>query len=686
MRFILSGARQRAKHEAPLKVVVEARQKGLHGMQTTEGAFGEILFSYTLRLRPARAFPSANIMNQAKCDAYLNPDQPCSRCLKVKTQCIVSDPFKREHKRQRLSELEHETDELRRKLRSSASTDPHPSPIALLTAAAEMGVHSESSGGDLQLSTPPNHPQASSYPQQLLSPGCSDPSLGRVETPTDRVADPTISRTLNNIEVTGEEIDEMFHLFFNRYAQLLPILDPRTTPNSYYTQSAFLFWAMIGVACRTYPRNPTLLTALSRSITDMALLSVASTSSPWHTIQGLLLILTWPFPKDRSRPDVTFPLSGMLLHTAMQNGIHIPMSSHEFSKVKIPAPSETDMIKRSELWAHCVIVYQRACVSKGQSARTLANLEQGPGQSQLLFQKIAPSLALKVKCQEILSRCSAAVLENGVRNMSLDQERALDILIREFENQATDLETQITSEDDRFHTTLCRLSMQVYHFFKNHTIASTGCLPRLLSTACTVVDSILTLGERLDDLSTAPVQVNFGLLVASVSLLRILKSSASHTLDHEKARSSFFTAINLTKQMSIESNDVPAKTVIVLNQLWNSSKAFRKSDGSEYTALRIRSRLVFSVVLDAVWWWRDEFDAQYRAMVVPQEEAADGIDPGRENPGAATSAAVGSIERQEPIRFDDQFLADFEWALGDDGIFPPTEPYSSTFSSTGILL
>ncbi|XHG02033.1 hypothetical protein AWENTII_005398 [Aspergillus wentii] len=623
---------------------------------------------------------------KAKCDAYLNPDQPCSRCLKVKTQCIVSDPFKREHKRQRLSELEHETDELRRKLRSSASTDPHPSPIALLTAAAEMGVHSESSGGDLQLSTPPNHPQASSYPQQLLSPGCSDPSLGRVETPTDRVADPTISRTLNNIEVTGEEIDEMFHLFFNRYAQLLPILDPRTTPNSYYTQSAFLFWAMIGVACRTYPRNPTLLTALSRSITDMALLSVASTSSPWHTIQGLLLILTWPFPKDRSRPDVTFPLSGMLLHTAMQNGIHIPMSSHEFSKVKIPAPSETDMIKRSELWAHCVIVYQRACVSKGQSARTLANLEQGPGQSQLLFQKIAPSLALKVKCQEILSRCSAAVLENGVRNMSLDQERALDILIREFENQATDLETQITSEDDRFHTTLCRLSMQVYHFFKNHTIASTGCLPRLLSTACTVVDSILTLGERLDDLSTAPVQVNFGLLVASVSLLRILKSSASHTLDHEKARSSFFTAINLTKQMSIESNDVPAKTVIVLNQLWNSSKAFRKSDGSEYTALRIRSRLVFSVVLDAVWWWRDEFDAQYRAMVVPQEEAADGIDPGRENPGAATSAAVGSIERQEPIRFDDQFLADFEWALGDDGIFPPTEPYSSTFSSTGILL
>ena len=56
---------------------------------------------------------------------------------------------------------------------------------------------------------------------------------------------------------------------------------------------------------------------------------------------------------------MTFPLSGMLLHISMQNGLHIPMSSHEFSRVKIPAPSEADLVRRSELWAHTVIVYQR---------------------------------------------------------------------------------------------------------------------------------------------------------------------------------------------------------------------------------------------------------------------------------------------------------------------------------------
>jgi hypothetical protein len=49
-----------------------------------------------------------------------------------------------------------------------------------------------------------------------------------------------------------------------------------TTPNAYYVQCPFLFWAVICVACRTYPKNPTLLTVLARSITEMALLSLVS--------------------------------------------------------------------------------------------------------------------------------------------------------------------------------------------------------------------------------------------------------------------------------------------------------------------------------------------------------------------------------------------------------------------------
>jgi hypothetical protein len=36
---------------------------------------------------------------------------------------------------------------------------------------------------------------------------------------------------------------------------------------------------------------------------------------------------------------------------------------------------------------------------------------------------------------------------------------------------------------------------------------------------------------------------------------------------------------------------------------------------NEATALRIRSRLILSQILDAVWWWRDEYDPNVRAKM-----------------------------------------------------------------------
>ncbi|KAE8384365.1 hypothetical protein BDV23DRAFT_177121 [Aspergillus alliaceus] len=479
--------------------------------------------------------------------------------------------------------------------------------------------------------------------------------------------------------------------FFDHYAQFLPILDPLTTPNAYYAQCPFLFWAVIGAACRTYPRNPTLLTALARSITDMALLSLASASAPWHIIQGLLLFLTWPMPKDNTKPELTFPLSGSMLHIAMQNGLHIPMSSHEFTKKRIPAPSEAELIRRSELWARCVIVYQRACIIKGHPPRSFMELEQDFGLREVLIQKLTPSLVLERKCQELVARCSAAVLEVGVRTMSLEQERALDIVLRTFETQVTDLEAgtclsntslpQGEARDahfhlayDRFQTKTCCLSIQILHFFKTQTLYSTNCLGRVLNTACSAVECVQDLNREAISLAATPLEVYFGMLLASVTLLRIHKGAPMPGLDLEKARSRFFAAINLLKQMSVQNNDGAAKTVLVLNQLWNSTRAFRKSDGSDFTTLRIRSRLMLSPVADAVWWWREEYDPQFRSGGHTQGNMPDGVDINRDN---MATAPIGLTERPEPILFNDQFLADFEWALVDDELFPSTEPYGS---------
>ena len=129
------------------------------------------------------------------------------------------------------------------------------------------------------------------------------------------------------------------------------------TPNACYALSNFLFWAIIGVGCRTYSRNPTLLGVLPLKVQTMALLTL-NANATLQIVQGLLLVVYWPFPKSNNGTDLTFALSGALLHMAMQMGLHIPQSSQEFSKVRIKI-GEDEFKKRAETWGYCMLVYQQ---------------------------------------------------------------------------------------------------------------------------------------------------------------------------------------------------------------------------------------------------------------------------------------------------------------------------------------
>lgn len=126
----------------------------------------------------------------------------------------------------------------------------------------------------------------------------------------------------------------------------------------YYQCSPFLFWAIVGVGSRRYRKDPTLFGALAPKIINLALMSLKTKSATLSHIQALLLVLSWPFPPSSFCTDVTFPLSGSLIHVAMQAGLHIPVASQNFAKIGIKT-TEEDIRKRAELWAYCIITYQR---------------------------------------------------------------------------------------------------------------------------------------------------------------------------------------------------------------------------------------------------------------------------------------------------------------------------------------
>lgn len=183
----------------------------------------------------------------------------------------------------------------------------------------------------------------------------------------------------------------------------------------------------------------------------------------------------------------------------------------------------------------------------------------------------------------------------------------------------------------------------------------------------------------------SPMFVINALVLASSILLRLLKSSMSNKIDGEKAKTALFAGINLLRYMILDANDLAAKFSIALNQMWNSTKAFRKADGSEYATLRIRSRLVISPVIDMAWWWREEYDPEaVPPAALPNTEdagnnSADNTNNSNNDFLFAPMSNIANVGSEFGF-LNDEFLTDFEWALdggnGGSDYLLPLEAYN----------
>jgi transcriptional regulatory protein LEU3 len=146
--------------------------------------------------------------------------------------------------------------------------------------------------------------------------------------------------------------------FFEHYSASLPIIDPTLSPDQCYSQSPFLFWAIVCIGSRRYPDDPTLLGWLAPRINSLALSSLSSRTTPIQKIQGLLLLCTWPIPINTMSKDITNILSGAALHLALQIGLHVLGVGQDFERNKVDA-DETEKIFRARLWLQCLKTCQR---------------------------------------------------------------------------------------------------------------------------------------------------------------------------------------------------------------------------------------------------------------------------------------------------------------------------------------
>ncbi|OAP62403.1 hypothetical protein AYL99_04606 [Fonsecaea erecta] len=625
---------------------------------------------------------------KARCDAYLDPDQPCTRCRKMSRQCIISEPFKREHKRKRMSELEYQTDELQERLRSSSH---HPE-----AAAASPSLPRPSWAADLRTTNAESESRMASvapfFRDATIAPvsfrSFSAAAAESLQTPESLSQEyqpsGTLPRSLEGQTVDSKDIDAMFQLYFREYASLVPILDPTVSPNGYYNLSPLLFWAIIGVSCRTYSKNPTLISVLPSRIKTMALLSLNATIG-LPVVQGLLLILFWPFPKAGNGHDMTYPLSAAVLHMAMQIGLHVPVASQEFCKTPIKL-TEAELRIRAETWGYCTLVYQRGCCFKGSAPTPMLDIPHDIEQRRALFQRISPKLKFELKLQDVVTRCCIAVSQNGLWRMTTDQERSLDSLLNIFQAQISSVALESSSDLDQLYVYIATLTIQAFNLYKSPTAHDPSTLYELCASACQVIESF----DNLDKtgqvcLSGAGLYFFYSLMVTSHVLLRLLKTSLSRYTDVERAKTALFLGISLHKRMSVQNDDLPARNGVALTQLFNSTRVFKRPNGTELVALRIRSRLIGSVVLDGIVWWREEFGGFTGVYPPPLSEnrtgriylvgqgnmllsAADGVEAGNESSAAAPEDGLVPVAPKPDYStfLDDPMLTEFGWPVTDD--------------------
>jgi Fungal specific transcription factor domain len=146
--------------------------------------------------------------------------------------------------------------------------------------------------------------------------------------------------------------------YFQKYAPYLPYLPAERTPDEYYDGCSLLFWSILAVGSRRYERDPTLLSALSTRVFKLALLSTHLKSSGLPILKSLLVLLTWKFPSNDVSDEMNYVLCGSMIHLAVMLGLHLPLAAQDFSRVKVQL-SEDDIKRRAEIWANCVILYQR---------------------------------------------------------------------------------------------------------------------------------------------------------------------------------------------------------------------------------------------------------------------------------------------------------------------------------------
>ncbi|KAF1359802.1 hypothetical protein EJ07DRAFT_118490 [Lizonia empirigonia] len=536
-----------------------------------------------------------------RCDVEQHkvPHDPCGRCKKMCLECRIL-PTSTRNLRQTKAEMRRELEELRWNMRHNGAPG---------SATDSNYLHSTASPnvdmGDL---SPRDHSGTYSHPSgrtdgsHSLSPGFES----RPPTRKGSGANGTIPRMLEGYVLDPKRIDDCFMLFFTQYHPLFPILDASLGPNDYFELSPFLFWTIIVIGSRRYTDDPNVLDKSSQLITPLAFSSMALRSSPMPVIQGLLLLCTWRLPTNSMYKDMTHLMCGSAVHLATQIGLHISGVGQDFARMPVKKDQEQKVF-RARLWLCCVIVSIRTSCAEGIPPLAESFFDCDERDREDMIPYLPTDLQFLHKVYIILLRAIVAMGKTNLQSIKCDV-RVLRSLISIFDSQLLSLAPSAPSELDTLQLSCARIHVMAFHFFAHPMNADADGLSRFYSLCVTTINTATALAQQVHFASVSQSFVDRTICLAGFSILRLVRSPLAQHLDLASGEQAFFQAVQFLKNVSLQSGDIGMRTALIMNDLWNSSKVFRRKDGRiESLGLRLRTRLSMSVSYDMFWYWREEF-------------------------------------------------------------------------------
>ncbi|KAI8959032.1 hypothetical protein F5Y11DRAFT_350881 [Daldinia sp. FL1419] len=409
---------------------------------------------------------------------------------------------------------------------------------------------------------------------------------------------------------------------------------------------------------------------LAQRMNKLALLALEDANNIIETLQGIILLCHWPVPTSSMYKDMTQMLSGAALHLAMQIGLHIVGTGQDFARTVLSSnTNHSSKAFRAQLWSYCLITYHSTSLRQGILPLVLLDSPQTKPPDAGLF---PDDLEASRRMHGILIAATTSVVRL-ISPIGSNSQSELKPFICLYDTQLEEVAADIKSALSMVYLYCYRIHLLAYHFLDCCGPDHEG-LIKLYIVSCKLIESLTSQDESTGFARACPEFIHRTTLLSAISILKIHKSVLVRHVNSTRGEKAYFSAIYQCQRASLQNDDLCARGVTILGQMWTSKNMYRQPDGRiDSLSTRIRSRLSMSVVFDSFWWWRVEFNGQTspypeqnQIAPAPQDNSQNSNSP--RQPGASSTGQVMDFPvycNIDMMPFNEPF-PDYEWAVNFD--------------------